>query len=136
MDFFSDQNNLLLIGIALGSGLALAWPMIQRSRGGATVSSSQAVQMINHQGAVLLDTRSVVAFQGGHIPQARHAPLADIEKKAASLAKDKPLILVCEMGRSAIGAASRLRAQGFTAVSVLDGGIKAWSTAGLPLTTK
>ena len=136
MDFFSDQNNLLLIGIALGSGLALAWPMIQRSRGGATVSSSQAVQMINHQGAVLLVTRSVEAFQGGHIPQARHAPLADIEKKAASLAKDKPLILVCEMGRSAIGAASRLRAQGFTAVSVLDGGIKAWSTAGLPLTTK
>ena len=110
--------------------------MIQRSRGGATVSSSQAVQMINHQGAVLLDTRSVEAFQGGHIPQARHAPLADIEKRAASLAKDKPLILVCEMGRSAIGAASRLRAQGFTAVSVLDGGIKAWSTAGLPLTTK
>jgi rhodanese-related sulfurtransferase len=92
--------------------------------------------MINHQGAVLLDTRSIEAFQGGHIPQARHAPLADIEKKAASLAKDKPLILVCEMGRSAIGAASRLRAQGFTAVSVLDGGIKAWSTAGLPLTTK
>ena len=136
MDFFSDQNNLLLIGIALGSGLALAWPMIQGSRGGATVSSSQAVQMINHQGAVLLDTRSIEAFQGGHIPQARHAPLADIEKKAASLAKDKPLILVCEMGRSAIDAASRLRAQGFTAVSVLDGGVKAWSTAGLPLTTK
>ena len=92
--------------------------------------------MINHQGAVLLDTRSIEAFQGGHIPQARHAPLADIEKKAASLAKDKPLILVCEMGRSTIDAASRLRAQGFTAVSVLDGGIKAWSTAGLPLTTK
>ena len=136
MDFFSDQNNLLLIGIALGSGLALAWPMIQRGRGGATVSSTQAVQMINHQGAVLLDTRSIEAFQGGHIPQARHAPLADIEKKAASLAKDKPLILVCEMGRSTIDAASRLRAQGFTAVSVLDGGIKAWSTAGLPLTTK
>ena len=136
MDFFSDQNNLLLIGIALGSGLALAWPMIQRSRGGATVSSTQAVQMINHQGAVLLDTRSIEAFQGGHIPQARHAPLADIEKKAASLAKDKPLILVCEMGRSTIDAASRLRAQGFTAVSVLDGGVKAWSTAGLPLTTK
>ncbi len=136
MDFFSDQNNLLLIGIALGSGLALAWPMIQRSRGGATVSRTQAVQMINHQGAVLLDTRSIEAFQGGHIPQARHAPLADIEKKAASLAKDKPLILVCEMGRSAIDAASRLRAQGFTAVSVLDGGVKAWSTAGLPLTTK
>lgn len=136
MDFFSDQNNLLLIGIALGSGLALAWPMIQRSRGGASVSSTQAVQMINHQGAVLLDVRSIEAFHGGHIPQARHAPLADLEKKAASLAKDKPVILVCEMGRSAVGAATKLRALGFTAVSILDGGIKAWTSAGLPLTTK
>ncbi|WP_259660227.1 rhodanese-like domain-containing protein [Zwartia hollandica] len=136
MDFFSDQNNLLLIGIALGSGLALAWPMIQRSRGGASVSSTQAVQMINHQGAVLLDVRSIEAFHGGHIPQARHAPLPDLEKKAASLAKDKPVILVCEMGRSAVGAATKLRALGFTAVSILDGGIKAWTTAGLPLTTK
>jgi len=136
VDFFSDQNNILLIGIALGSGLALAWPMIQRSRGGASVSSTQAVQMINHQGAVLLDVRSIEAFHGGHIPQARHAPLADLEKKVASLAKDKPVILVCEMGRNAAGAATKLRALGFTAVSVLDGGIKAWTTAGLPLTTK
>jgi len=136
VDFFLDQNNLLLIGIAIGSGLALAWPMIQRGRGGATVSSTQAVQMINHQGAVLFDIRSIEAFHGGHIPQARHAPLADIENKAASLAKDKPIILVCEMGRNAAGAATRLRAQGFTAISVLDGGIKAWTTAGLPLTTK
>jgi rhodanese-related sulfurtransferase len=92
--------------------------------------------MINHQGAVLLDVRSIEAFHGGHIPQARHAPLADLEKKAASLAKDKPVILVCEMGRSAVGAATKLRALGFTAVSILDGGIKAWTTAGLPLTTK
>ncbi|MBZ1349810.1 rhodanese-like domain-containing protein [Alcaligenaceae bacterium LF4-65] len=110
--------------------------MIQRSRGGASVSSTQAVQMINHQGAVLLDVRSIEAFHGGHIPQARHAPLPDLEKKAASLAKDKPVILVCEMGRSAVGAATKLRALGFTAVSILDGGIKAWTTAGLPLTTK
>jgi 3-mercaptopyruvate sulfurtransferase SseA len=30
----------------------------------------------------------------------------------------------------------RLRALGFTQVNVLGGGMRAWSTAGLPLTTK
>ena len=134
MDFFSNQNNLLLIAVALGSGLALSWPMILRSRAGAAISSTQAVQMMNHQHAVLVDVRPSEAFNAGHVPQARNVPLADLEKKAAALPKNKPIIVICDVGRSAIGAATRLRAVGFTEVVTLDGGLKAWMTAGLPVT--
>ena len=134
MDFFSNQNNLLLIAVALGSGLALSWPMILRSRAGAAISSTQAVQMMNHQHAVLIDVRPSEAFNAGHVPQARNVPLADLEKKAAALPKNKPIIVICDVGRSAIGAATRLRAVGFTEVVTLDGGLKAWMTAGLPVT--
>ena len=134
MDFFSNQNNLLLIAVALGSGLALSWPMILRSRAGAAISSSQAVQMMNHQHAVLVDVRPSEAFNAGHVPQARNVPLADLEKKAPALPKNKPIIVICDIGRSAIGAATRLRALGFTEVVTLDGGLKAWMTAGLPVT--
>lgn len=134
MDFFSNQNNLLLIAVALGSGLALSWPMILRSRAGAAISSTQAVQMMNHQHAVLIDVRPSEAFNAGHVPQARNVPLADLEKKAAALPKNKPIIVICDIGRSAIGAATRLRAVGFTEVVTLDGGLKAWMTAGLPVT--
>lgn len=134
MDFFSNQNNLLLIAVALGSGLALSWPMIQRSRAGAAISSTQAVQMMNHQHAVLVDVRPSEAFNAGHVPQARNVPLGDFEKKAAALPKNKPIILICDVGRSAIGAATRLRKLGFTEVVTLDGGLKAWMTAGLPVT--
>lgn len=134
MDFFSNQNNLLLIAVALGSGLALSWPMILRSRAGAAISSTQAVQMMNHQHAVLIDVRPSEAFNAGHVPQARSVPLSDLEKKAAALPKNKPIIVICDVGRSAIGAATRLRAVGFTEVVTLDGGLKAWMTAGLPVT--
>lgn len=134
MDFFFSQNNLLLLVVALGSGLALAWPMIQRSRAGAAISSTQAVQMMNHQHAVLVDVRTTEAFNAGHVPQARSVPLGDLEKKAGSLPKNKPLIVICDVGRTAIGAATRLRAQGFTDVVTLEGGLKAWLTAGLPVT--
>ncbi len=136
MDFFLSQNNLLLIGVALVSGLALAWPMIQSKRAGASISCTQAVQMMNHQHAILIDIRPSDAFNAGHIPQARSIPATEIEKKAAHLPKNKPLILVCDFGRAAGSAAVRLRALGFTEVSVLGGGMRAWSTAGLPLTTK
>ena len=134
MDFFLNQNNLLLIAVAVGSGLMLAWPMIQKSRSGAALSPSQAVQMMNHQHAVLVDIRDAAAFQACHIPQARNLPVADFEKKIASLPKNKPVILVCDIGRSAVSAAVQLRKLGIAEVTVLDGGLRAWSTAGLPVT--
>ena len=60
--------------------------------------------------------------------------LGDFEKKAAALPKNKPIIVICDVGRSALGAATRLRKLGFTEVVTLDGGLKAWLTAGLPVT--
>ena len=134
MDFFYNQNNLLLLAVALGSGLALTWPMILRSRAGAAISSAQAEQMMNHQHAVLVDIRPSADFNAGHVPQARNVPLGDFEKKAAALPKNKPIIVICDVGRSALGAATRLRKLGFTEVVTLDGGLKAWLTAGLPVT--
>jgi len=134
VDFFFNQTNLLLIAIALSSGLALAWPMILRSRAGAAISSTQAVQMMNHQHAVLVDIRPPEAFNAGHVPQARSLPLSDLEKKAGALPKNKPIIVICDIGRTAINAATRLRKLGFTEVVTLDGGLKAWMTAGLPVT--
>ncbi len=134
MEFFVDPGNLLLIVVAIGSGLMLAWPMIQRSRAGSALSPTETVQMMNHQHAVLVDIRDADAYNAGHIPQARHIPVADFDKKAASLPKNKPVILVCDLGRSAVGAAKKLRELGLTEVTTLDGGMRAWSAAGLPVT--
>ena len=134
MDFFLNQNNLLLIAVAIGSALMLGWPMLLRSRSGAALSPTQAVQMMNHQHAVLVDIREASAYQKGHIPQARNLIVTDFEKKLASLPKNKPIILVCDQGKSAVAAAVKLRALGVTEVTILEGGLKAWSAAGMPVT--
>ena len=47
--------------------------------------------------------------------------------------KDRPIIATCTLGMVASIAAKTLKDYGFTNVSILDGGNKAWGEAGLPL---
>lgn len=136
MDFFLETNNLMLIGTAVLSGLMLLWPIIQRKRAGSVVGTTAAVQMINQQNAVVIDIRPLATYQNGHIPHSRNVPLAELDKKSSSLPKDKPVILACDRGQTAVGAAAKLRQEGFTNVSVLEGGLAAWIGAGLPTSNK
>ena len=80
--------------------------------------------------------RPAEQFQAGHIAQARSVPAADLEQKAGNLPKNKPLIVVCDNGRDSARAAAKLRAQGYADVVPLDGGMRAWLAASLPVTQK
>ncbi len=135
VEFLQNTDNLLLIVVALGSGLMLAWPMIQRSRAGGTVNTTEAVQLMNQKHAVLIDIRPAAEFAAGHIPQARNVPAAEMQDRAGTLPKNKPLILICNQGRSALGVAAKLRTDGFAEVFTLEGGHTGWAGAGLPITT-
>jgi rhodanese-related sulfurtransferase len=136
LQFLLSQNNIFIAAIAVISGIMLAIPTLRKSGGGSAVGTAQAIQMINQQQAVWVDVRPVEQFQAGHIAQARSVPATEIEKKAAALPKNKPLVVVCEQGRDSAKAVTKLRAQGFTEVVALEGGMKAWSQAGLPVTQK
>jgi rhodanese-related sulfurtransferase len=48
--------------------------------------------------------------------------------------KEKPVLLVCQRGRRANAAAKLLKAQGFTQLNVLKGGMAAWVEAKMPVT--
>jgi len=136
VDFFLETNNLMLIGIAVMSGLMLLWPTIQRKRAGLSLTATQAVQMINHEDALVIDVRPLATYQNGHIPNSRNIPLSELEGKAASLPKGKPVILTCDRGQISVGAASKLRQAGIERVAVLEGGLNAWAQAGMPISTK
>jgi len=136
VDFLTSGNNLLILAIAVGSGLMLMLPGLNRARAGAGVNATQAVQMINQRQAVVVDVRSADDYAAGHITHAKSVPLAELEQKAAALPKNRPLLVVCEQGRQAAQAAGKLKALGHTEVVVLDGGLRAWTQGGLPLTRK
>lgn len=131
MDFLTDTNNLLILVIAFISGMMLLFPSLS-ARGGNFVNPAQAVQKMNQRQAILIDIRPTESYKAHHIPQTRHIPAAELVTKTAKIDKEKPIILVCNTGRSAVSSASALRKSGFSDVSVLEGGITAWAKEGLP----
>lgn len=134
--FFKD--NVVWIVMALVSGGMLLWQTFKGRGGGASVSPLQATLMINREDAVVIDVREQAEWNKGHIPNARHIPLGDIEKRVAELEKfkSKPLILSCATGSRSGAAAATLRKAGFEKVFNLAGGVPAWEQAGQPLTSK
>lgn len=82
------------------------------------------------QGNYLLDLRP--AFQRSLIRSLSCAHEFDFPTFPASLHKipgDKNIIVICQIGLTAVGTAIYLRAKGFPRVSFLVGGLAAWKLA-------
>lgn len=138
MDFLSfliDKNNIFISAAAVFSGAMLLIPSFRKG-GSAGVNTSQAISMANQRQAVWVDIRPADQFKNGHIAQARNVPATELDEKASALPKNKPLIVVCAAGREANRAAAKLRAQGFSDVVPMAGGMRAWADANLPIVKK
>lgn len=132
MEFLTD--NILLIGLALGSGAMLLWPMLARSSGSQVASPNEAVLLINRANALVVDVRDQNEFAAGHIADAKHIPLGELEARIGELRKfkDKPIIVYCQGGIRSAKACTVLRKHEFSQVHNLQGGINAWILAKLP----
>jgi len=130
------QNNWPQILVFFVSGSMLAWPLIGRRLSPAReIGTLQATRLINSEDAFLLDLRETKDFEGGHLPNATHIPLSQLASRGAELAKYKqrPVIAYCDRGLKSRGARSVLTKLGFEKVYVLEGGMRAWRSAGLPV---
>jgi rhodanese-related sulfurtransferase len=135
LKFVTQWPNYLYIAAAVASGAMLVWPAIRRGGGGAAVSTLQATLLINQQNALVLDVREAAEYEKGHVLNARHLALGDLEARSADIEKYKarPVIVVCESGNRSEKAVATLRKLGFGQVFSLSGGIGAWRQAALPL---
>jgi hydroxyacylglutathione hydrolase len=99
----------------------------------ANVTPQEVAGQILNGEVVLLDVRNQAEWQEARLPNARHLMLGYLSQQAHELPGDKPVVVQCRTGnRSAIGA-SILQALGVTAVMNLEGGIRDWQAAGLPV---
>ncbi len=98
-----------------------------------SLSPTAAIELINHEQAVVIDLRDPETFRAGHIIGAICVPSDDFNQKRMEKYKSKPLILVCARGLQSATMATKLREQGFTSPMTLAGGITAWQAASLPL---
>lgn len=84
---------------------------------------------------LILDVRERAPYEDGHIVGARHLPRGQIELRVNQELPDPTLriVTICEFGNVSTLAAATLRDLGFNRAVALDGGLKAWREADLPL---
>jgi rhodanese-related sulfurtransferase len=82
----------------------------------------------------LLDVRTASEFENAHVGGAYNVPLDQLHEHANEVrAATGDVILICQSGQRAQRAETLLRSAGMGNVHVLDGGMKAWMAAGLPV---
>ena len=130
--FLLDNAVLALAFVGLLG--ALAWTSLS-SVGPGQLSPADAVRLISHEDAVVIDLRPDGEFRNGHIVNAVHVPFEQIESRLGRLGKyrQRPLIAACRTGQQSASVAKRLRSEGFERVHRLQGGMLAWQGADLPL---
>jgi len=80
----------------------------------------------------LLDVREQDEWDAGHIDGAQHIPLGQLGARLSEVPRGQTIVAVCRSGSRSDRAAKGLRGEGFEAEN-LEGGVTAWSRAGLPL---
>ncbi|AYH42802.1 rhodanese-like domain-containing protein [Azoarcus sp. DN11] len=132
------QQNWYWAALAAASGAWLLFDFARSQGDKSQLSPVEATLLINREDAQVLDIREQSEFAGGHIPNARHVPLGELERRSGDLEKfkDRPIILCCATGNRSAAALATLRKAGFEKLFNLRGGIAEWEKAGQPLSRK
>src|SRR5438445_8692636 len=100
------------------------------------VTAAQLRDRLRSGGEIaIVDAREEGSFHERHLLMASCLPLSRLELIAPGLLPRRSApVVVCDDGEGlAERAAPRLIEGGYTDVSVLEGGVKAWETAGYPV---
>ncbi len=105
------------------------------TRGYTALTPAALTQLINRDNALLIDMSSIQEYEKGHIPGAKHVPMSQFDPESKDLAKARelPVAVYCRTGQTSSTAAKRLHKAGFSKVYSLEGGLRTWIEAQLPL---
>ncbi len=105
----------------------------------ATISVDEAAAITDNppDDLVVLDVRTPEEFAEGHLDGAVLVDFydADFVDQLAALDPDVPYLVYCRSGNRSGETLGVMEQLGFSSAVDVDGGILAWSSAGLPVTT-
>ena len=134
---FVQQNWHLFAALVVIVALLTLDPLRRRSGGIRSVSAVQLPQLMNHEGAVVLDVGEPSEFKKGHIPKAINIPVSQLKNDLGQLekyrTKDTPIVVSSRGNQHANRAAIILRKNNFSNLYTLDGGLVSWEKENLPL---
>ena len=119
------MNRIVLLGLMAIGFVSCSSPLI---------GPEEFQRSINESKALVLDVRTSDEFALGHIEDAININLyhPNFDSDVSKLGKDMTIHLYCQSGNRSAIAAEKLRSKGYDVVE-LDGGLRAWKKAGLPL---
>lgn len=135
---FISNHSLLFVALLLVIILLLQTIFSDVTRKYKLISPPKAIQLINREDAVVIDTRIEAEFKTGHISDAVLIPLPEIKDSTDKLKKyeGRPLLFYCKSGLRSDEACKVLSKLGVDNVYALSGGIQAWEDASMPLVKK
>lgn len=83
----------------------------------------------NDPSIIVVDVRTPTEWQSGHIDQAQHIELSQLQSQMSKIPKTQKIVTTCGSGWRSSVAASLFQKQGYQ-VSHLAGGMGAWQSAG------
>ena len=131
---FTGNHTLLVVALMISFFVLIFSELRRKASGLVSISPAEAVALINNN-ALVLDLRSQEAYAQGHITNARHIPVDELNERRDTLDKDRPLVAVCDAGMVSNKAVAGLRMAGFESAYGLKGGMNAWTQAGMPVVT-
>ncbi len=100
-----------------------------------TITVDKAKRLLD-EGAILVDIREADEHAREKIAGARHLPLSSLEEAELAAREGKPVLFHCKSGARTRTHASRLaRKVGGCDAYIVEGGLEAWKSAGLPVVT-
>ncbi len=79
-----------------------------------------------HDDRLVLDVRTLVEWEKGHLEGSLHVPLATLSQRVGELPKNRMLAVLCRSGYRSSIAASLLQSRGFSSVQNVAGGLMAY----------
>ena len=101
----------------------------------AALNPYQFSELLLRENVQLVDVRTILEYGYEHIAGSTNIDLynADFDLLLSSFKKSEPVLLYCASGTRSEVAMNKIKEIGFSKVYHLDGGIRAWRSAELPL---
>ena len=110
----------------------------EMNKGGKKIEPNELTRLINKESAILIDLRKKEDYENGHIMNALNYPHQEFDNQMHELEKfkDRPIILVCDMGRNSANIGEKLKKAEFKKTFRLNGGMMTWTQENLPVIQK
>ena len=118
---------------ALGAGALYLLMKRHAAPSAASLSPGGVKEAVDGDKALqLIDVRTPGEFRESRLAGAKNIPLDQLDQRMGEISKDRAVIVYCRSGMRSALALKGLRARGHASAKHLQGGISAWTAAGLP----